>query len=806
MSASISDLQLESLDEDTKEPPVTRIKNAAEGRKCFHTMQQQDSARGLQRTRHQALLDGEPPLDQSLLIAKGRSSQTNVNWGDARSVMDGVETGLIDMNVSVETLVYVPLIKQAVPDDDLRFNYENILSEESSKTIRGWEEYDRSYLNLGRVTFWHGVGIGYFEDHLDWRFETTGLGDFVIPNGTKASENRIPVAACLRYMELHELYGYIRDEEMAAKMGWNVKAVQQAILHATPEHRGTAWSQNNWMKVQQELRSNDIGMSIAGRTAKVGVIHEWVQEFDGTVSKYIAALTPCGETGKEDDEKWLYHQPNIYPEMRRGMVFFTYSIGEHGTYHSISGLGRRIFPQGNTLNRAMCTMLDAAITGSGIFMQPESEASMSKMTLVPIGGGLTLLPAKEHGQMILRPLPDLSHGIQPIIQDMRDTMGRRAGQFQGSDSPFNTAVEKTRFEVSAQLEALGKVGATQINMWYAPWSRLLRESVRRMCRPDYQPSQPGGKEVADFHRRLQLRGFPLELLAAIDHDSVRAERAVGSGSGSSRIGRLTQLREFAGELGETGRRRLNRDLIAATLDGDYDQANRYMERDPEPLPTIDAQFAAMENMMVSLGQDPQIIEGQMPLVHLQVHLPALAQLVQAANESEEAMIEGAEKMLILHSHCVDTLETVQDSKIMEQQVAQYRQILQQFGEIVQNSVRKAIAHAQDMAEQEGQADGQGGQDALMMQKLAEAQVKLDSIRNQANLKLQIKDEEHQQKLAHKAQEFRQKAALDDAKTSGQMIHDARRADMERQNQEAIAKIKRDQQAAKPTPKNPTDKK
>jgi len=161
----------------------------------------------------------------------------------------------------------------------------------------------------------------------------------------------------------------------------------------------------------KELRQNDLGFSCSGRTAKVPLVHGWVQEFDGTVSKYITTLNLSD--GKDGDtEKWLFKKPRVYQEMRQGMVFFTYSVGEHCTYHSIAGLGRRIFPQGNALNRAMCTMLDAAVTGSGIFMQPTTEASMSKMQLVPIGGGLTLLPAKDHGEMILRPVPDLSHGIR----------------------------------------------------------------------------------------------------------------------------------------------------------------------------------------------------------------------------------------------------------------------------------------------------------------------------------------------------------------------------------------------------------
>jgi len=807
-SATVEDgLGLLGLNPETSAPPESRIKNASEGRKTHAEMMRQDQARNLQRSRYDFLLDGEPPFDQSVLQAKGQGGRTNVNWGDARSVMDAIEAGLIDMNVSVETLLSVPLFKAAIPDDETRFNLEDILADEISRTIRSWEEYDRMYLNLGRNCFWQGVGIAYFEDARDWRCETTGLGDFVIPNGTKASENRIPVASCIRYVELHELWGYIKDEENAAKMGWNVDAVKQALISATPD----AYLQGigGWQRVQERMRNNDIGAGIGGRTKKVGLIYMWVQEFDGSVSKYITTENALASNMTSDNEPWLYARRGIYPEMRRGMIFFTYSIGEHGTYHSISGLGRRIFPQANTLNRAMCTMLDAAITGAGVFMQPETEAAMTKMQLIPIGGALTILPAKEHGDMVLRPMPDLSHGIQPIIQDMRNTMGKRSGQFQGESGP--TAVEKTRFQVAAELEALGKVGATQTNLWYGPWTRLLREMARRMCNPDYSYVEPGGKEVQDFHKRLMLRladagwqGEIRDLFAAIDFDGIKADRAIGAGSGASRVGRLTQLSERSGNLGETGRHRLERDIFAAILDGDYTQADRYIPREPEPTPPIDTQFAELENMMVDLGQKPVVLEGQMPMVHLQVHSPKLLKMAQEAEGNEDAMIAMAEPMLTLHTHCIEHLETIQDAEPIQVQVAEFRQFLQQVGEVVGNAVRKADKAKREAAQEQQEGEGQ---DPMLVQKLAEANIKLQSIRTQANLKAQIEAEKHEQKMRQEQEKFRMDMAHKDAATGAELLVNARRklADTVTQQKKIddaleVAKIKRSAAKAKPKKK------
>jgi hypothetical protein len=805
MNRSPADLQLETLDEEAPyTAPETRIKNARAGRDIFFRLLAADEKRALMRTRHQALLDGEPPYDQSVLMATGQGSRTNVNWGDAQAIMASVEAGLIDMNVSVERLMRIPLIKEAVPDDETRFNLENIAADEFTRAIRNWEDFDRSYLNLGRTCFAHGVGIAYFDDDRCWQFETTGLGDFVIPNGTKASENRIVVAGCRRHMEVHELYGKIRNEKIAEKLGWNVETVKRAILQAQPEHSGQGWSGSGWMKVQEEMRNNDIGASLSGKTATVGVIHLLQQEFDGTVSKYIVAEQPIPGYSQEQEEPWLYKRPSIYEEMRRGVIVFTYSIGEHGTYHSISGMLRRIYPQGTAINRALSTMLDAAIVGAGIVMQPETESSISRMKLVTMGGAMTLLPAAEHGQMITRTMPDLAGGLMPLVADLRNTIGRRAGQFQG-DSPFQQSQEKTRFQVAAELEALGKVGATQINLWYQPWSRLLREVVRRMCRPDYPASAPGGKEVEILRNRLKSRGFPIELMQAIDYDGIVADRAIGAGSGAARTAALAQMDELAGEFDEIGRYNWIRDKTAAALNGNYDLASRYKPPIEKQRVPFDTQLANLENNDMMLGQEPKLEGNQLHMAHLDAHIPFLVGMVESIERGEAQMSELVEPMVICHAHATEHLEMVQDARTIESRVAQYRQLLQQLGEVVGNAMRQQIAEQQKAMEEQGEGAEQGGPSPALQEKMIAARLKLEGMASQASLKMALEEQKHQQKMGHMDEKFRREAAQSDAKTAAQMISDARRAAQQRSESAALADIKRKTAAATKGPPKPKKK-
>ena len=513
---SDSSIPIENIDAETLKPPVSALKNPQAVRDAHNEMSRRDANRAWLRSRHQALYDGAPPFDHATLVANGQGGRTNVDWGDAKAAMGSVMTGQIDMIMSPENLVRVPHKRYAIPDDEVRNNFDNILSREVSRAIRNWENFPQRMLSLGQYTFGHGVGIAYFEDANTWQPEVAYLGDFLIPDGTKASEGDIPIATCRRDIELHKLYGFIRDEKAAEQMCWNVKAVKLAMLSAQPDSSyGDGSTSHRWMKLEEDLRANAVGTSYGGKTSKVTLIHCWVQEFDGTVTKYITTrdkAKSAKDAGEQDE--FLFKRVKFFNEMQQGFVVFTNGVGDHGTYHSISGLLRSIYPQCQALNRAQCTMLDAAVMSCGIPIQPKTDASITRMKIGSLGGLMPVMPSEEHGTILQRVVPNVSQNVMPLVSDFRNTINNRAGSFQGT-SPFQGAVERTRTEVLATMESLSKVSTTQTNLWYPPFTRLLREMVRRLCRPTYSVSLPGGKEAAKFRRRLQEAGYPLELLEQI---------------------------------------------------------------------------------------------------------------------------------------------------------------------------------------------------------------------------------------------------------------------------------------------------
>ena len=447
-------------------------------------------------------------------------------------------------------------------------------------------------------------------------------------------------------------------------------------------------------------------------------------------------------------------------------------------------------------------MLDAAMMSSAVIMQPADERSISRINLIPLGP-LWIAPPEDHAKFIERQIPNVATSVMPVISDLRSTISTRAGQFQGNNSPLNSNVEKTRFQVAAELEALSKVGATQAKLWYAPWSRLMRETTRRMCRKGYREETPGGREVAEFRKRLEIRGFPLELLDYVDYDGIVANQAIGSGSGAARIGRLESLRSLAPEMDDIGRYNLNRDLAAATLGGDYDTASRYMPERPGVRPPIDAQVADLENNLMSLSKEPVIEVNQMHAVHLDKHIPFIVEQITAVEQGQDTLENLIEPMVIAYYHSTEHLQAIEGSEVMKERIAQYRQQLQQLGEFVINAQRKVLAERQRQMQQ-AQSEQQQQMDPALQEKAIAARLALQNKQDLHQLEMQHDQERFEMEEEQKARRFNADMARSDAKTAADLIVNTQKQITQlrdQQNQkEHVREIAKMKEENKPKPK------
>ena len=731
----LSDLPLENLT-DSGSVPKSRIKDVKSATELYNTLKKGDEGSAVNRTRVQAMFDGVAPYSESALRQSGQAFRCNLNFGEAEKFLESSMAAYVDLINSVETLVRV---ETAFGDPKQRVEWNRVMSEEYSFQLRKWPRFNYEYLNLCNHFVGHGVGVNYFEDERSWHWRSSGLGDILIPRQTRATEDSVEVAAARRFVPVNEMYRYIEDPEVAAELGWNVKEVKKAIKDASSE---TAL--DDWERIQSEIKNNDLWTG--AKAAKVQLIHMWVREFDGTVSHFMTL--PNG-----DNKDFLYKKVSRYRSINEAFTFFTYGIGTNGTYHSIRGLGHKIYSHVQVSNRIRSQAVDNAMLAGAPMIQPDDERALENFAFNYFGPFAILPPNMKY---VDKASPNTSQTMMPVLQDLSQLVQDRAGQYSPANV-FGKGDRRSKFEVAAHLEEAAKLNVTALNLFYNPWDRFHMEVARRFFRMDYVPTDPGGEAVLEFRERCFLRGVPLEALAAMDIRKTRAVRAVGNGSQAKRSVSLQQLNELAGIFDSEGRHNLFRDQVASLVG--HDAADRYIPARPDQRIPVDTKVAQLENEHMLEGKQIDVFPNEVHIVHLDVHVPAIEELFMAVEQGQMELIDAAVKAMSVFDHSMQHLENIQQDPTLMDRVNEFNSRLQQVSELIINGQRqlaKMQREAEDLPEEAG-----GQENPEESGKAVEAQEKLIEHR----LKLQMMQEKHEMEMMIKLQKAEQERQLNDAKSA-----------------------------------------
>ena len=729
--------------------PRSRVKDSKSLHEIYRKLRDADDKSSKNRAEIQAMFDGVPPYSDVDLMASGQSYRCNVNFDEASTIQESAMAGYVDIIHSVEHLLS---LKTDYGDTKTRLEHSNVIAEELTRAIRSWPQFNFNYLLLCQYFVTHGVGIAYWEDNIDWRWRVSMFGDFLIPRKTLACEDEIEVAVCVRSYQAHQLYRFIEDAEAASDMGWNVEEVRKALIKATNGSTGTF---TEWEKLQIELKNNDLFTGTAN-ASEVKVIHAWVKEFDGSVSYYMTLEN-------NESEDFLCVKRSLYDHINSAFVFFPYGIGTNGYYHSIRGLGYKIFPQVQLSNRLRCQMADGAMLSSTLLLQPQNEQALEDLNFTYYGPYSVLAP--DMINVVPNAMPDVSKTAMPFLQDLSTQMQSKTAGYDSSSAVSDTR-DKTKLEVQSILSSQARLSVASLNLFYEPWSRVLKEMVRRFVRGGYMSDEPGGREVKDFYNRCALRGIPVEAILAVDINSVRPVRAIGAGSEAARLLATNELMELMPGFDEYGRKAAQRDRVAARFG--YDLADRYTPApDAEARPVIYIKIAELENGDMRSGNQIQVLPNENHLEHAKVHLAALGQTVQIV-EAGQAPIEQVIDFLVnLYGHVTTHVEEVSRDSTIPEAGAALRKSLQQFGEIVNNGVKQV----QKLREQQESQSAPGAEMAAAEQQSKYADT-LQQKLQEHQAKLQMMQETHQMRLNLRLAEVQQKLALRDAEVASKISKQA----------------------------------
>jgi len=729
-------LNLGSLDEKGK-PVETRLKDVKSALGIYTTLRQADEKSALNRARIDSMFDGAAPYNSVALATSGQGLKTNLNFGDAQRLLDVALSAYVDLYSSLERLVEVRGTQGEASEIKPA---EEIVAEELTHLMRNWPEFHSAYLRLCTTFIKHGVAVAYFDSPDDWRFRVGGFTDILIPRQTPASEESIDVAIGRRNYLLHELFAYIKNPEAAAKVGWNVEEVKRVILKNATTN--TSYKQyNDFESLQQELKNNDLYTGLENPT--VSVLHFWVKEMDGSVSHYISA---------EDTPKdFLYKKVSRYEKAEQAYVMFTYGVGSNGTYHSIRGLGQRIFAHVQTSNRLRCQQIDGAMLASAVMIQPETQRSLDELQFTYYGAYAVLSP---NVKIVEKAIPNLGTAVQPALQDLTQQLQLNTDTI-STYGPQQSSPYRNQMQIVADMDVTTRLSGASLNLFYSSWNRLLREVVRRVAttkKPD--------KAVKDFFDRCEARGVPKEFVKTLDVARTKAVRSIGNGSHANRMVALKELQGISGQFDDVGRRNLTRDIVSTRVG--HDLADRYVPAEIEKRPTVDLKIAYFENQQLTAGQPVPVVGNELHGTHLEIHVPALNQIIEQLNTGAADPMQALPVVQAFYQHISETLQFAAGDPALEGMVSQTKQVLQ-FAEEVINNTTKAVQKMQrDQAQQQEQPQGQE-QPSQADAKMMEHQIKMRIAQEKAELDLAIKQKKHDQEMAIRdakaALEFRQNSDI-----------------------------------------------
>lgn len=746
-----------------------RVKDAAGVRDIWRALEYADQEASFNRALIQGMYDNQPPLNPAELRLMGQADICNVNWGKGKELLDEAKAAYPALIQNTETLCTLP-IKNSYGDDNLRANWQPIIEEEFTVMVNAWDEFYDNYMQLVHQIVVHGVGIVYWQDEFDWRFNVQSLEYFKFPRDIKPYATATEIVACKVRLLPHVLYRHINpdlvSEEDAREAGWQIDAVKDSLRQAAP----TQDTFTDWERWERYWKNNDYLMTYSMTQPTINAIYLWSKELDGTVSVYLVNYD-------NPDIGFIYKKEGKFSSMDKQMVIFTNGVGSNGYLHSIRGQGQEIFDKVLADNRLTNRLVDLILFQATPMFEASNEDSVDTMAIQPFG---TYNIKSKDWEIPEREMPDYTNSMFPLIQNVQDRLVSGAARFSRTTPTMQGKQPLTKYAEEVRQAQLASLSEDRLNLFIRPLTKVFQNMVERVIRDDYMTVDPGGHQVREFIRRCFERGVPEDAIKNIDVKRVKFSPPLGSGSPEQRAMVLERLQGIFGFFDQTGQSMYVRDVVMAN--GGVALADRYTPRDLTPRVPVDASIAELENNQLKQGFEVIPNKDQNHIVHATIHLDAADLLISETDMyNPEVIVTNGPQIVSLNNHTSMHMQYLNQSMPDNPMVRELNKRLQNAEGTSVNIMRKAEKIQNEMAAaQEEQAamdpmaqpspEEMANFNAAAME-VAETQARMDLQAAEKNQELLFRQQEHDQTMALRDAEGASRLLNDRLKTQAKIQAD-----------------------------------
>lgn len=712
--------------------PDTRVTDPVTARQIADNIIDQNDKRLDRNSKVKGLVDGNPPYSSQALAKAGQKYRSNFNSGQALSFLQTSLTAFYDLFAEVPTFATVKC-DTGNPDKDSEWG--EILTREFDELQRKDPCMDYGIQLSQHDMVLYGSGPVLWEREDDWVTYPKKHDRVLVSDNEPSDLRRWTKCVVREVFTPAELYRYINEPDIAAKVGWNVDAVRKSILRATDEF---ATYPKDWERQQQAIRNNDLEFTNPDQV--INVARLFFKEFpnkdnkEGGISEVWVNL--------DHDFGFLYRKVRKYTDWNQVLCPFMLDRGD-GTYHSIKGIGVRMFQFLWAKERLTNSLVDNAFVMASLHLRNQQTGSATPDSMVSMGP-FTIWKSNFE--------PMNFNGVGGAIEAASSVSNKMDAELQANLSQFRPQTSRpqgnprTAFEVASTVNQQSVLTKTGIQRYYDQLDSWYAERFRRALVGKLNSFSETANAARVFRQRLVEQGLPENIL---EFCTVRATRTIGQGSHFLRTQTLqTLLGSLAGSLPEGGREHLIDDYIAATAG--YDMVNRYNPSNRLATSLQDHEWdATQENGSMRVGNEVILTDTQNDVVHAGVHMASVAEGLAAIEQGGNAEEIMAYAMAVL-GHTEQHLARIANDPLRQ---AEFEQLKQRFEGLAQQ-----MEELGDLMGQAQQAQAQQTQ----------AQQQAQGIQQGTDPKIQIKQAEAQQKMAISQERAQNEMALSRARTQHQM--------------------------------------
>lgn len=758
-------------------PPKNRIGSAQGLWSAYQEAKMLSGRQDVRFAEMRGCYDGFPPVPSQDLERQGLVDAPNINLKQMKAKIATYVSTWVDHNTGGDQwydVKFKPKYAQSAAQwDDWNKKGSTFFNE----AIKEWDaeglcnasQYIYESIVRDNQMGLFGIGIGYFTDPKDWRWEAIPTRRVLVPEGTKLTLSNCQAMFIERRISVTELYDYAREkDEEGAKLEtpWNRKAILKALYSKTAQRTGTgAGMLESYSEWENRIRNNESCLEY--NFAQIELVDAYIQEFttyrekDG-ITHYI--ILRDGIT--END--FLYENDREYKSYQQIVVVFADSTGPEGEWHGVKGFGDDIYDGchfNNLIFNALA--LGAQMTCMPMF-QAASEADRQKLNQVVFSRLGILYPDLQISQFKLA--VDLAGGMGMLGESNR-VMNQNTRIFPQQDEGMSrrpkTATQtvidqqdQTQF-TSGQIKLYRITGADRLG--YTMYYRLSRPAT------EYPSAWPGGKAAEQFRQKCKDAGIPAKCYS--DPQSVQASRTGGSGSMAIDV----QKADAAMTVASPGQGQwAARAEKLASLYG-RERVPEFLQEEPQM--TQEDVVVGLENAVLQDGKIIPAYPFQPPEVHLgepsmdgRGHIAVAMAAQQAAagfQEDDNLMIQNLEDAKQLNKVLEACFAHIGMHANFMAQVPFYQQQVQAIGQFLGQLQRFHAQYGEDVAKamQAAQPEGQMDPETLKAMKKAQTDAQAVMMKTQADIeanwaKTQAKIQQQQATAESRHQIKEAQAAVD----------------------------------------------